>query len=124
MGSVVLNQIRDNVTKLEPRIARDNILISITHSHSSPDFQGLWMGVYATYRDRVVLAAAHTIVDAFNKRVPARLFCLSGSGIQQQSQRLGLGSKRDDHCGRSGQNYKCSIGVHLSIHGTSYCCRP
>lgn len=80
MGNILMNHIRGNVTALEPRINSDNILISITHSHSSPDFQGLWMGVYQDYRDRVVLAAAHTIVDAFNKRVPARLFASAGVG--------------------------------------------
>jgi len=50
MGSILLNHIRDNVTALEPKINRDNILISITHSHSAPDFQGLWGGVQRVQR--------------------------------------------------------------------------
>jgi len=36
--------------------------------------------VYKEYRDRAVVAAAHTIVDAYNHRVPARIFVSAGVG--------------------------------------------
>ena len=49
------------------------ILISATHTHASPDFQGLWGGGPDSYRDVAVDDVVASMISAWDARVPASL---------------------------------------------------
>ncbi len=48
-----------------------NLLISCTHSHASPDMQGLWGGTTSAYETHVARQAASAIGEACRKLAPA-----------------------------------------------------
>lgn len=50
---------------------RSQVLVAATHTHSGPDFQGLWGGVPESYREYVVDRAIEACVAAFEYRLPA-----------------------------------------------------
>lgn len=53
MGNDYTHAIRDRVSK-ETGIPSDHVLIGTTHTHSGPDFQGLWGGGPSEYRNPVI----------------------------------------------------------------------
>ena len=61
-------------------IPRESIYIGSTHSHSAPDFQGLWGSVADAYKQRVIDLTIGGIVDAFEKVAVAELFVSKGTG--------------------------------------------
>ncbi|NVB43034.1 hypothetical protein G6O69_34750 [Pseudenhygromyxa sp. WMMC2535] len=54
-------------------LSPEQLIVSATHTHSGPDFQGLWGGVPEVYRERVISAIAASMAAAWAARVPARL---------------------------------------------------
>jgi hypothetical protein len=54
-------------------IPEENILVACTHSHASPDLQGLWGGVSAAYAGSVVDIVVATLTEAWQARQPAEL---------------------------------------------------
>ena len=72
LGNRYTRRIREDVaalTGLDPL----RILVGATHSHSSPDFMGLWGGVPDAYADRVVSLVVGGMVDALNNADPVDL---------------------------------------------------
>lgn len=53
------------------RLSPERILIACTHSHASPDMQGLWGGASASYEAHVAHRAATAIAEAHQRLEPA-----------------------------------------------------
>jgi Neutral/alkaline non-lysosomal ceramidase, N-terminal len=66
----LLQSIREQAARLT-RLPASRILIACTHSHASPDMQGLWGGTGAAYETYVAHRAAGAISQAFEAMVPA-----------------------------------------------------
>lgn len=78
MGNKVIRAIRQDArTRLAgeaENLDEFSILVGSTHSHSGPDFQGLWGGVSSQYLDYVVSQAGKAVANAVRSMAPARLF--------------------------------------------------
>ncbi len=68
----LLTSIRDDASRLTG-IAPERIIVCCTHSHASPDLQGLWGGVPASYRTHVAHRAASAIWEAVQALSPATM---------------------------------------------------
>lgn len=66
----LLQSIREEAARLT-RLPASRILIACTHSHASPDMQGLWGGTSAAYEAHVAHQATSAIGDAFEAMAPA-----------------------------------------------------
>lgn len=67
----LLASIRADAAKLTG-LAPESILLACTHSHASPDLQGLWGGVPEGYRTLIARQAASAIAGAHRAMAPAR----------------------------------------------------
>lgn len=76
----ILHSIRSAVSA-EIDIPVDNVIVSATHSHSAPDFQGLWGFVSDDYKQQIIDQTVNSIVTAYHNRVPARLYVSLGTGF-------------------------------------------
>lgn len=65
----LLQAIREDASRLIG-LRPDHILIACTHSHASPDMQGLWGGTGAAYRTHVAHRAASAIWEAHQALAP------------------------------------------------------
>jgi len=86
LGNRYTRRIREDVaalTGLDPL----RILVGATHSHSSPDFMGLWGGVPDAYADRVVSLVVGGMVDALDNADPVDLHV--GTGAAENRNRRG-----------------------------------
>jgi uncharacterized protein YjdB/predicted transcriptional regulator with HTH domain len=61
-------------------ISADQIVVTSDHSHHAPDTIGLWGGVSPAYMARLAEAAVSAGVEAWERRVPARLYAGSIQG--------------------------------------------
>lgn len=52
-------------------LSPEQIVIGATHTHSGPDFQGLWGGVPDVYRERVIETIVASMASAWDARVAA-----------------------------------------------------
>ncbi len=66
----LLASIRSEAAKLTG-LPATQVIISCTHSHASPDMQGLWGGTGARYQTHVAQQSASAIGQAFDALVPA-----------------------------------------------------
>ena len=66
----LLQSIREQASRLT-RLPASRILIACTHSHASPDMQGLWGGTGADYEAHVARQSAGAIKGAFDAMEPA-----------------------------------------------------
>lgn len=66
----LLAAIRADAARLT-HLPEAQILVACTHSHASPDMQGLWGGVGAAYREHVAHRAASAIWEAHRTLAPA-----------------------------------------------------
>jgi len=66
----LLAAIRDDAARLT-RLPAPNIIIACTHSHASPDMQGLWGGTSGAYETHVARRAASAVWKAFEAMTPA-----------------------------------------------------
>jgi hypothetical protein len=64
--------VREDAARLT-RIAPERIIVACTHSHASPDLQGLWGGVADAYRTHVAHRSASAIWEAQQALAPATL---------------------------------------------------
>lgn len=71
-GERVLADIRADASRLTG-VPKDHVIVACTHSHASPDLQGLWGGVGAGYRTHVVHRASSAIWEAWTNRGAAHL---------------------------------------------------
>ncbi|MBL9102086.1 MAG: neutral/alkaline non-lysosomal ceramidase N-terminal domain-containing protein [Myxococcales bacterium] len=93
MGNEVTHAVREKVaamTGLEPW----QVLIGSTHSHSAPDFMGLWGGVQNDYYDFLVDQTVASMVGAWEGRVPGELRVATGKA--PANNRRGWGFTDDD----------------------------
>jgi hypothetical protein len=58
-------------------LASANILLACTHSHGSPDTQGLWGGIPPAYAARIIEQSIAAISEAVRAIVPARIAAAS-----------------------------------------------
>jgi hypothetical protein len=74
--------IRDIVARASADTGMDpeTIYVGSTHTHSAPDLQGLWGGVPAEYRQRVIDLTIASIVEAHGALRDAELFVSTGTG--------------------------------------------
>ncbi len=66
----LLQSIRENAARLT-RLPALRIIIACTHSHASPDMQGLWGGTGGAYEAYVAHRAASAIWESFQAMTPA-----------------------------------------------------
>lgn len=66
----LLTTIREDAARLTG-LSPERILIACTHSHASPDTQGLWGGVGAAYRKHIAHRASSAIREAHHALAPA-----------------------------------------------------
>ncbi len=78
----LLQSIREHATRLTS-LPASQIAIACTHSHASPDMQGLWGGTSDSYERYVAERTAGAIRDAFDAMEPAaaRVATTSLSGV-------------------------------------------
>ncbi len=69
-SGLLLHSIREEAARLT-RLPASRILIACTHSHASPDMQGLWGGTSAAYGTHVAHQATSAINAAFEAMTPA-----------------------------------------------------
>lgn len=72
MGNRFTRNIRSRVAA-QTGLGSSRVLIGTTHSHSAPDFQGLWGGVAAGYEGWTVDTIVDSLARAWEGRVPAEL---------------------------------------------------
>jgi hypothetical protein len=74
----LLSSIRKQATRLT-HLPPAAILLACTHSHASPDMQGLWGGTGAAYRTHVAQRAAGAIRDAVRSLEPVQAVAATSS---------------------------------------------
>ncbi len=79
MGNQNTRAIREMVAEMSD-LEESQVLIGTTHTHSSPDFMGLWGGVPDAYRDQLKEQAALSMVSAWEAREEADLYVATGKG--------------------------------------------
>lgn len=70
------------------------VAVGVTHSHSTPDLMGLWGGIPADYRKRVLERVVKAGVNAWNARVDATLEAATGKAKNRN--RRGWGFTDDE----------------------------
>ncbi|HZP56243.1 MAG TPA: hypothetical protein VFC53_01655 [Dehalococcoidia bacterium] len=66
----LLQEIRQDAARLTG-VAPEQIIVACTHSHASPDSQGLWGGLTPAYRDHIAHRAGAAIWEAHQALAPA-----------------------------------------------------
>jgi hypothetical protein len=84
----VIGAIRDGAAR-RTGLGADAIFVGSTHTHAAPDFQGLWGGIPAEYKQRAIETAIDAIVEAWQSRRPATLSVAEGE--HEASNRRGWG---------------------------------
>lgn len=74
----VIHAIGDAVSA-ETHIPKDGIYVGATHSHSSPDLQGLWGHVPDDYKADVIQKTSESIIAAFRALEPADIYASKGT---------------------------------------------
>jgi hypothetical protein len=72
MGNQIQREIRATAAATLG-IEESQMIVAATHSHSAPDFQGLWGGVPDAYKARVISDIVASADVAWNSKVPAML---------------------------------------------------
>jgi hypothetical protein len=93
MGNQNTRAVRQKAAELTG-LDEGQILVGTTHSHSAPDFMGLWGGVPDSYRDFVNDAIAASIAAAWDARQPGTLRV--GVAKAPNNNRRGWGFTDDD----------------------------
>lgn len=74
----LLETIRRDAARLT-NLPPERVLIACTHSHASPDTQGLWGGVPAAYETHIAHRAASAVWEAWDGLRPARGYAATAS---------------------------------------------
>lgn len=77
MGNEVTRSIREKVAAATG-LDESAVLVGSTHSHSAPDFMGLWGGVQNDYYDFLVDQTVMSMVAAWDSRAPGELRVSTG----------------------------------------------
>jgi len=93
MGNRITRDIRTKVAEMTG-LGESQVLVGSTHSHSSPDFMGLWGGVPADYRNWLIGQVAASMTAAWDARVPGELRVSTGKA--PANNRRGWGFTDDD----------------------------
>jgi hypothetical protein len=72
MGNEITREVRKQVAA-KTGLADAQILVGTTHSHSTPDFMGLWGGVPGEYRDFLIKKTTDSMTAAWTARAPGIL---------------------------------------------------
>lgn len=65
LGDSLIDEVTGNIEGLSMgMIKATDIHLTATHTHAGPDLQGLWGGVHASYRERVVKALTYAGLEA------------------------------------------------------------
>ncbi|MBM4361911.1 MAG: neutral/alkaline non-lysosomal ceramidase N-terminal domain-containing protein, partial [Deltaproteobacteria bacterium] len=75
----VLAAIAEGVAE-KTTITREGLYVGATHSHSSPDLQGLWGGVSDAYKARLISLVVQSVTRAYEAAVPADVTVSRGTG--------------------------------------------
>jgi hypothetical protein len=90
LGNVQLEAIRRRAAD-RTGLDEQRILVGASHSHSGPDFQGLWGGVPPSYREYVVEKTVDAVAAAVESREPATAHVGSVDAPEHSSNRRGWG---------------------------------
>ena len=93
MGNRITRDVRKKVAEMTG-LSESQVLVGSTHSHSSPDFMGLWGGVPADYRNWLIGQVAASMTAAWDSRVPGELRVSTGKA--PANNRRGWGYTDDD----------------------------
>lgn len=77
MGNQNTRALRTKVAALTG-LAEEQVMVGTTHTHSSPDFMGLWGGIPGSYRDELLDNVAMSMAAAWESRVPGTLRVAAG----------------------------------------------
>jgi len=72
MGNEITREVRKQVAA-KTGLSEAQILVGTTHSHSAPDFMGLWGGVPGGYRDFLIATVTKSMSAAWTMRAPGIL---------------------------------------------------
>jgi hypothetical protein len=95
MGNLWMRAIRNAIAEATGISARA-VMVHVSHSHASLDFQGIWGGVSPAYRQRVVDESVAAVRDAVATIGPADLRVASAEVPQLHANRRGIPERRDD----------------------------
>lgn len=125
----ILDSIRDCVSKLNPDIPAEKIILNATHTHSAPAHyaqsadeytKGIYKDImdYNEYRDFLVKTAASAICEAFENRAEGGIAYGYGYAVAGHSRRVVY---FDDLSLREGSNKDSSLFVdgHASMYGNT-----
>jgi len=82
MGNQITRAIRDQAANLTG-LPRENIIIATTHTHSGPDFQGLWGGVGDSYKEFAINETTGSMLAAWQTRLPADLSVSNSTALNR-----------------------------------------
>lgn len=85
----VLAAIAEGVAEKTP-ITREGLYVGATHSHSSPDLQGLWGGVSDAYKARLISLTVQSVTRAYEAAAPADLTVSRGTGPNRNRRDWGI----------------------------------
>jgi hypothetical protein len=74
----LLSSIREDAARLT-RLPASHILLACTHSHASPDTQGLWGGIGDAYRTHIAHRAASATWEAYQALAPSETVAATSS---------------------------------------------
>ena len=125
MGNLWMRAIRDGIAAATGISARA-VMVHVSHSHASLDFQGLWGGVAPAYRNRVVDQTVAAAVAAVGDLGPAELSVASVEVSDLHNNRRGE-PQRDDMLSvmqftRPGGGVVSTVvnyGAHPTVFGSS-----
>lgn len=93
MGNQVARAVREKVAAMTG-LTDAQVLVGSTHSHSAPDFMGLWGGVPGDYNDYLIDQTVASMVAAWDSRAPGELRVATGKA--PANNRRGWGFTDDD----------------------------
>ncbi len=93
MGNQITRDVRKKVMELTG-LSQAQVLVGSTHSHSAPDFMGLWGGVPGDYRAWLIDQVAMSMAAAWESRQPGELRVATGKA--PANNRRGWGFTDDD----------------------------
>lgn len=93
MGNKISRDVRKKVAEMTG-LSEAQVLVGSTHSHSTPDFMGLWGGVSGAYRTWLIDQVAMSMTAAWASRQPGELRVATGKA--PANNRRGWGFTDDD----------------------------
>ncbi len=93
MGNKISRDVRKKVAEMTG-LGEAQVLVGSTHSHSTPDFMGLWGGVSGAYRTWLIDQVAMSMAAAWTSRQPGELRVATGKA--PANNRRGWGFTDDD----------------------------